>query len=139
MTSTHQLIRHIRFANQVKLGRVAAQVFKCDRDDAGSGLSVTRCRDEISSTDEIREYRQEVCRHPAGLLGLCFVHEEQLSDLGLALTDDPHDLHRYGHLHALLSDPRAEDRCPTELMRRELATCATTNGSVVPMEPHRDG
>lgn len=85
---------------------------------------MTATRKIIIGLEDLLDYLREVSRDQDSCLGVAVMSEEQYAKLKLAVTPDPFDDHKYGHLHVLGPKPGEMNGD----VRRQLAYIATQSG-----------
>ena len=111
------LVRNILLADHFKEGLVSHKAF---RDKHPEGISLTETRNEIKGLDDLDDYLAVVSENMSRRLGAAVMDLDQARGVGLTWRPDPHDEHRFGHLHVL--GPKPADMLPE--LRRECARLA---------------
>ena len=115
------LIRNILFEDHFKNGIVKAKVFK---DADVEGISLTATSSYIRGLDDLEDYIVAISQDRNFRLGVAVMEAEQCTSIGITWRPDPHNEHRYGHLHVLGPTP---DQMISEL-RNECARLANLTG-----------
>ncbi|MBL8040874.1 MAG: hypothetical protein JNM04_05955 [Chthonomonas sp.] len=85
---------------------------------------MTATRKIIISLEDLLDYLREVSRDQFTCLGVAVMSEKDFAALKLAVTPDPFEHHKYGHLHVLGPQPGEM----TGEIRKQLAFIATQSG-----------
>ncbi|GEM_PF-4445899 len=125
------LIRNIFLTDHFKNGIVHHRAFK-DRDP--DGISMTETRDEFKGLDDLEDYFNVVSEKLAIKVGAAVMDASDCRSVGLTWRPDPHNDHKFGHLHVLGPGPEKM----TDDLRKECARLANlTEWSRGPIQkPH---
>lgn len=115
------IIRNIFLPDHVKEGAVS---FKAFRDKDEDGISLTETRSALIGLEDLEGYIEAISAKVSFTLGVAVMDAHGCEKVGLSWKEDPHNEHRYGHLHVLGPKP---DEFSNDL-KKECATLATCSG-----------